>query len=76
MRKLVMLALSVGAVSFFKRRAARSGMLPAALVAILAEQAIGWLKSDRSAPPPAAPKPSLWERVTGSAPAAPPQPQP
>ena len=63
MRKLVMLALSMGAVSFLKRRAMRSGMLPAALVAILAEQAITWLKSDRSAPPPAAPKRSLWRRL-------------
>ena len=52
------------------------GWVTVTLVAILAEQAIGWLKSDRSAPPPAPPKPSLWERVTGSAPATPPQPQP
>lgn len=71
MRKLVMLALSVGAVSFIKRRALRSGMLPAALVAILAEQAVSWLRSDRTSPPPAPPKQSLWNRLK-PAPANPP----
>lgn len=68
MRKLVMLALSVGAISFIKRRALRSGMLPAALVAVLAEQAVMWLKSDRNSPPPSAPaKPSLWNRLRPAA---------
>jgi hypothetical protein len=71
MRKLVMLALSLGAVSFIKRRALRSGMLPAAVVAVLAEQAVSWLRSDRSSPPPAPPKQSWWSRLK-PAPASPP----
>jgi len=50
MRKLVMLALSLGAIAIFKRRALRSG-LPLAVVTALANGASTWIRSPEGETP-------------------------
>lgn len=62
-RKLVLLALGIGAAVLVQRRASKMGLIPAALLTLAAEKGLSYLQAQEAAPPP--PKPSLFERVFG-----------
>ena len=65
MKKLLLIGLGVGAAMLLQKRFAKSGIVPAALAATLAEKGLEYLNGLNSAPPP---KPGLWQKLFGPKP--------
>lgn len=61
MRKLVLLALGIGAAVLVQRRAAKMGLLPAMILTAAAEKGINYINTINQPAP--APKPSFWQRL-------------
>jgi len=60
MKKLLLIGLGLGAAMLLQKRFAKSGIVPAALAATLAEKGLEYLNSLNPAPPP---KPGLWQKL-------------
>lgn len=60
MKKLLLVGLGLGAAVLLQKRFAKSGIVPAALAATLAEKGLEYLNGLNPAPPP---KPSLWQKL-------------
>jgi hypothetical protein len=65
MKKLLLIGLGLGAAMLLQKRFAKSGIVPAALAATLAEKGLEYLNT-LNPPPPS--KPSLWQKLFGPAP--------